>query len=114
MHSLKHYPAARHHDSFFAESVDQDRFALSATLSLISVYGNFPMLFNTIMTFTPLSKKPFENIVRRLQAFSSFPTMFSILPDTTFNILVRFILSSTNAFELAPSRSLACVKGLSN
>ena len=35
-----------------------------------------------------------------LASIFSFPTMFSTLPKTNFNLLVTFILSSANAFNL--------------
>ena len=54
---------------------------------------------------TNLYIKPFENIVGKEEnagkpAFSSFPTMFSSLPNTNFQFSVTFILSSANAFNL--------------
>ena len=45
-------------------------------------------------------------------AFSSFPTMFSILPTTNLNFSVIFILSSENAPQLDQSKILLFGKGL--
>ena len=40
------------------------------------------------------------------QAFSPFPTMFSVLPKTNFTLSVTFILLSANAFLLDQSKIL--------
>ena len=42
-----------------------------------------------------------------LPAFSPFPTIFSILPKSHFNLLFTFILSPANAFDLDQSSILS-------
>ena len=87
---------------------------------VISIFFSIIFFFNLPMNksqlFTKQSrllktqgKKPCENIVGK-GAFSSFPTMFSTLSKTKINILVTFILSSANAFNLDWSTFCGLVK----
>ena len=63
-----------------------------------------------MLTLMALRKKLFEHCGKRrkcwLPAFSPFPTMFSTLPRTNFNISFTFILSLANPLNLDRSKIL--------
>ena len=64
---------------------------------------------------TTLIKKNFENIVGKGEnagklAFTPFPTMFSILPQTNFKFSVLLILPSAHVFIFDQSKICCLVK----
>ena len=73
-------------------------------------------LYHTVPTFNDPEERALLKTLwekkKWLPAFSSFPTMFSILSRTNFAICINFIWSSSNAFILDCSKILLSVKEL--
>ena len=71
----------------------------------------FLTLYHTIPTFNNLEKEDFwKHCETRRKcwkpAFSPFPKLFSTLPNTNFNLLLIFILSSANTLNSDQSKIL--------
>ena len=94
---------------FFADKTDKTAQKLYAPPPMYRCRGiklkKILTLYNTIPNFDDLERQAFLKHCGKkrkcwLPAFSLFPTMFSTLPKTKFNFIVKLFLHSLNAIVL--------------
>ena len=103
----KMYDRKRRHDAFEPLwNKDKSMTRGYSCVSFIAVITfELITLYHTIPTFNNPEKEA---------AFSPFPTMFSTHPKKNFCFSVRFILSSTNAFNLDQFKNVSFGKEISH